>query len=124
MAIDLDYPVKIIVAPIIREKDGLAMSSRNKYFSPEQRSEVVCLYKSLIEARRLVGISEEVKPVKIKMAMRKQILKICPSAKIDYIAITNFDTLCDVKTIDKNSICSLAVKVHGVRLIDNMMLLK
>ena len=121
MVADLGYPVKIIVAPTVREKDGLAMSSRNKYFDDIQRWEAVCLYYALRTARDMVR-SGVVDVRKITREMEAVILATCPSAEIDYIAFTDFDSLKPVKKIGKRTVCSLAVKVHGVRLIDNMKL--
>lgn len=118
MVRDLNYPIKMVIAPTVREKDGLAMSSRNKYFKPEQRAEAVCLYRALVLAE-----SSKIEDIpKLKKLMEKEIHGICPSAKIDYIAFTDMDTLEPVREISRNTICSLAVRVHGVRLIDNMKL--
>jgi pantoate--beta-alanine ligase len=119
MTSDLDYPVKIIVAPTVREKDGLAMSSRNKYFTTEQRQKAVCLYKALKVAKGEVK-KGELDTGKIKRIMRRKIVEICPSAKIDYIAFTDFLSLKPVNKISKDCICSLAARLFGVRLIDNM----
>ncbi len=120
MVQDLDYPIKMIIAPTVREKDGLAMSSRNKYFNPEQRKEAVCLYQALKTARRMVNEENISEPHRLRSAMNRVIKKICPTAEIDYIAFTDYDSLKPVKAVNKNTICSMAVRVHGVRLIDNM----
>jgi len=122
MARDLDYAVKIIIAPTVREKDGLAMSSRNKYFTTKQREKAVCLYRSLVLAKKMVTKDGADKANRLRKAMVKEIKRICPAAKIDYIAFTDFETLQPVKKIKKNYVCSLAVKMYGVRLIDNMKL--
>ena len=122
MAADLNYPLRIIVAPTVREKDGLAMSSRNKYFTPEQRKEAICLYQALIRAKNLVKSEKIYDPAKIRREMIKVIRKICPVSEVDYIAFTDQKTLLPVRKIDKNSVCSLAVRLYGVRLIDNMKL--
>lgn len=120
MVRDLNFPIELIVAPTVREKDGLAMSSRNKYFNAEQRREAVCLYQSLKRARKMMK-KENIREVKkLTSEMRRVIRSICKTAEIDYIAFTDFDSLQPVKKTDKNTICSLAVRVHGVRLIDNM----
>lgn len=122
MAADLNFPFDLIIAPTVREKDGLAMSSRNKYFTPEQRQEAVCLYEALIKARGLVRVDKIDKPAHLRREMVKVIKNICPVAKVDYIAFTDQETLLPVKKVDQNSICSLAVRLYGVRLIDNMKL--
>lgn len=119
MTKDLGYPIKFIIAPTVREKDGLAMSSRNKYFTPEQRPQALCLYYALRTARAMVK-SGAVDCRKIEKEIRAAIKATCPTASIDYIAFTDFHTLRTVTKIKANCICSLAVKVHGVRLIDNL----
>ena len=121
MTRDLGYPTKYIIAPTVREADGLAMSSRNRYFNERQRWEAVCLYYALMSARSMVksGITD-VK--KITKEMRAVIRATCPTAEIHYIAFTEFDTLRPVDTVRRDTICSLSVKVHGVSLIDNMRL--
>jgi len=120
MVSDLDFPIKIIVAPTVREKDGLAMSSRNKYFSSATRPEAVCLYKALTEAKRLVRKDGVSSPSKVKRRMVNVITSICKTAVIDYIEFTDYSSLAPVRNIGKSTICSLAVRLHGVRLIDNM----
>ena len=121
MTEDLNYPIKFIIAPTVREKDGLAMSSRNKYFSSAQRTEARCLYYALKTAKEMVkaGI---VSPKKIEKEMRELIYAICKSAKIDYISFTDLNSLKPANKIIKNTICSIAVKIHKVRLIDNIRL--
>lgn len=121
MTRDLGYPIKFIIAPTVREKDGLAMSSRNKYFSPKHRQEAICLHRALSTAKAMVktGI---INTAKIEKEMEDVINATCPTAKIDYIAFTDLTTLKKVSKVGKNVICSLAVDVHNVRLIDNMKL--
>lgn len=121
MARDLDYPIKMVIAPTVREKDGLAMSSRNKYFTPDQRAEAICLSQALKQAKRMVTAGESA-TTKIEREMRWVIVSICPTAEIDYIAFNQLDTLRPVKKVAKNTVCSLAVRVHAVRLIDNLKL--
>lgn len=121
MVRDLDFPVKMVIAPTVRESDGLAMSSRNAYFDEKGRWEAVCLYYALTSAGEMVKAgARDCK--QIEREMRAVIKATCPSAKVDYIAFTDFDTLAPRKKIEKGTVCSLAVHVHGVRLIDNMKL--
>jgi pantoate--beta-alanine ligase len=121
MTKDLGYPIKLVIAPTLREPDGLAMSSRNRYFSEDQRREAVCLYYALRTAREMV--KSGIKDVnRIKKEMRAVIKSISPKAKVDYIAITDFDSLKPVTRVAKSTVCSLAVRVYRVRLIDNMKL--
>ncbi len=122
MTKDLGYPIKYIIAPTIRENDGLAMSSRNKYFNKKARKEALCLYFALGTAQEMVNSrTKDVK--KVTREMKAVIKSICPTAKIEYIAFTEYSSLTDVKKIVKNTVCSLAVKIANVRLIDNMRLL-
>jgi len=121
MTSDLGYPIKFIVAPTVRERDGLAMSSRNAYLSEIGRWEAVCLYYALGTAKEMV--KSGIKDIKvITREMRAVIKAACAISKIDYIAFTEMDTLAPVKAITKGTVCSLAVDVHGVRMIDNMKL--
>jgi len=122
MTRDLGYPIKYIIAPTVREKDGLAMSSRNKYFSGEQRSQALCLYFALRTAREMVksGIRQ---CRRIEKEMREVIKATCPTARIEYIAFTDLRSLKTAAKVEKDTICSLAVNIYGVRLIDNLKLL-
>ncbi len=121
MAHDLNYPVKFIIAPTVREADGLAMSSRNKYFTPGQREQAVCLFKGLQLAKELVAAGTTAVDV-LEVKVRRAITEVCPTADIDYIAFTNLTTLEPVSEVQKETVCSLAAQIHGVRLIDNMKL--
>jgi len=121
MTRDLGYPIKLVIAPTVREPDGLAMSSRNTYFDDRQRWEAVCLYYALLSAKSMVqsGIND----VKvIEKEMRAVIKATCPTARIHYIAFTDFSTLRPVGKIVHNTVASLAVRVHEVDLLDNMKL--
>jgi len=121
MTRDLGYPIKFVIAPTVRESDGLAMSSRNRYFTAGQRHEACALYYALGTAREMVksGIRDT---RAIKSEMRAVIKATSPKAKIDYIAFTEFESLKPVSKAAKSTICSLAVWLHNVRLIDNMRL--
>jgi pantoate--beta-alanine ligase len=121
MVRELNYPIKMVIGPTVREKDGLAMSSRNKYFTADQRNDAICLYQALKVAEIMVAEGCD-DPDSIRPKMERVILDICPTASIDYIAFTDFETLKPVEKIKKNCICSLAVRLYGVRLIDNMKL--
>lgn len=118
MTEDLNIPVKIKVMPTIREKDRLAMSSRNVYLSSDERKKALILYKSLQVARNLIK-SGETNPAKIKNKMRMMIEKI-KNSKIDYISIVDMDTMKDVKNLKANVLIALAVWIGKTRLIDNI----
>lgn len=117
MVKDLDLDVKIEVLPIIREEDGLALSSRNKYLSPGQRKAALSLSKSLREARMIIEEGER-DSGKIVQCMR-EIIDAEPLAKIDYIDIVEMKGLKRLKKIEKEALIALAAFIGKVRLIDN-----
>jgi pantoate--beta-alanine ligase len=119
MVRDLNLPITMIICPIVREKDGLAMSSRNRYLSPELRAQAPALYHALKAARRMIrdGVTRS---SDIKRKMRSIIRKDAPDGEIDYIAITEMESLKAVSSVTKNTVASLAVRLGPVRLIDNM----
>lgn len=119
MSRDLGYPIKFVIAPTRRESDGLAMSSRNAYFSPDQRAEANCLYQGLKAARRAFK-SGETRPGALTKIARSEAQKVCPGAAFDYIALTDQTSLQPLKVAKKGAVLSVAAKVHGVRLIDNL----
>lgn len=121
MTSDLNWPIKFIIAPTVREPDGLAMSSRNKYLSIAHRAEATALIKSLRQARKLVRAGEKSSAV-IRREIKKVIIKSAPSGMIDYIALTSMDSLKPVRIIEGKTVASLAVKFGAVRLIDNILL--
>ncbi|MDD5156025.1 MAG: pantoate--beta-alanine ligase [Candidatus Omnitrophica bacterium] len=120
MAKDLDMPVKIRVMPIIREKDGLAMSSRNAYLDSAQREKAAVLYQALNKARESVksGIAD---CALLTKRARATIIKNKPR-KIDYISIVDMETLEPVKKIKDKALLALAVWFGNTRLIDNVIL--
>ncbi len=118
MVRDLHLPVRIELLPIVREQDGLAISSRNEYLSPEQRREATVLYRSLMEARRLIGSGER-EANRIKEIM-KEIIESATDARIDYVSIVNRDTLDDIEEVKGNILIALAVLIGKTRLIDNL----
>lgn len=124
MTKDLNLPVKIIVAPTVREPDGLAMSSRNAYLTPEQRSQATILIDTLKLAKKRVRSSASKKELKIDQ-LRRQLEKIIqqsPLAELDYIAFFDPDTLEPVSTIRQGMHMALAVYFGTTRLIDNIRL--
>lgn len=118
MVKDLDMPVKIKVLPVIREKDGLAMSSRNAYLKAQERKDALILYQSLLKARGLIKKGEK-RANKIKAAMKKMISEK-KTAKIDYISVVNAENLKDAKSTGPGTLIAVAVKIGSTRLIDNI----
>lgn len=114
---DLNIRTKIVGCPIVREKSGLAMSSRNSYLSDEAKQEAANIYKSLCVAKQ--KFHEGKKLESINKELVKNILKI-PGSKIDYVQLRNADTLQPATDTDKKVVIAVAVKTGGVRLIDNV----
>ena len=120
MAADLNVNLKVVVCSTVREPDGLAMSSRNVYLSPEQQKAAPVLYKSLLLAKDLFASGER-NAAAILEQMTALIQKE-PLAKIDYISISDTETLAELKTIKKSALVSMAVRFGNTRLIDNIIL--
>lgn len=114
MTRDLNFPGKIVVAPTVRERDGLAMSSRNKYLSDEERPQALALSNAIHAARGLLGKSSS----EVKRRLKAQIEKH-PAARLDYIEFFDPDTLRPVAKVSKGAQVALAVFVGKTRLIDN-----
>lgn len=119
MVRDLNFDIEIIVAPIVREPDGLAMSSRNVYLSESERKDATVLYQSLKLAERLVNEGER-NPQNI-ISQMEELIKSKPTAKIDYIAIVDPSTLERVEKLEENKeyLVAIAVRIGSTRLIDN-----
>ncbi len=119
MVRDLNFPVEIVPGPIVREADGLAMSSRNKYLSPAERDEAVCLFQGLEKAKALFAAGERDAEV-LKDAIREIIEKT--SGTVDYIEIVDDESLQVFQHAVQPTLVALAVKFSGARLIDNTVL--
>lgn len=119
MAVDLNFPVAVKVCPVVREGDGLAMSSRNDYLTPRQRKEAPVLFASLREARRDI-LAGERRAAKITGRIRSHI-ESRSSGKVDYIACVDADSLAPLTTrIHGKVMVALAVRFGKARLIDNI----
>ena len=117
MATDLNFPVKIIVAPTLREPDGLAMSSRNKYLAGDLRRQARVLWRA-IQAARFAIQKLPVPQHQLKVQL-KQLIESEPDAKLDYIEFFNSETLVPVSTVRFRTHMALAVFIGKTRLIDN-----
>jgi pantoate--beta-alanine ligase len=118
MVSDLNIPVQILVAPVVRETDGLALSSRNKYLSPAQRAAAPVLYQALQEASRLIQAGET-SSIKIRETMMAMI-KAEPQVRLDYLAIVDFQHLEPVQKIAAGTLIAVAAFFGTTRLIDNI----
>ena len=120
MVRDLNFPVHIIPGPIVREPDGLAMSSRNVYLSPEERRQALCLRRALSRAEELFKAGERAASA-LKESMAA-IIAAAPLARVDYIELVDDDSLEPVEIIQRPCLAALAVYVGKTRLIDNVVL--
>jgi len=120
MVRDLNWDVEIVGHPIVREEDGLAMSSRNTYLSAKERADALCLYKAIeyAKARFAAGLTS----AKLLKDELRDIISGNLRVSIDYISVVDKDTLADKEVMDMNSVLALAVRVGGTRLIDNCFL--
>ena len=119
MVEDLNFNVKIVSVPIVRESDGLALSSRNRYLNPEERQGALVLSRSLERARELLSSGERDSTV-ILESMCNMIAQE-PLAAIDYVSIVNTLTLEPLKNVSGAALIALAVRFGKTRLIDNML---
>lgn len=118
MVADLNFGVEIVVGPIVREPDGLAMSSRNTRLTAEQRAAAPVLYKALSAARAALEAGE-----RSGTALRRQMestIDAEPLASLDYASVADPETLVELDLVSGSALLSLAVRFGAVRLIDNM----
>jgi len=118
MVADLNFPVKIIVATTLRERDGLAMSSRNKYLAGDLRRQATVLWRAIQTARAAVKKSKAVPAAKLKANVKK-LIKTEPDTRLDYVEFFEPDTLSPVLKVTHGAHMALAVFVGKTRLIDN-----
>jgi len=118
MVADLNMPLEIVVCPTVREPDRLAVSSRNKYLSEQQRKDATYIYKSLKKCESLVeaGTTDS----KTIIGEMKQILNQVSSIEIEYISIVDAESLQELERITGKALAAVAVKIGSARLIDNI----
>lgn len=116
MVKDLNFDIRIVGCPIIREEDGLAKSSRNTYLNPEERKAALCLHRAVLRGQEIIaaGCSSE----GVRQEMEKVILAE-PLAKIDYISVVDALTMQPVDAVDRDVLVAMAVYIGKTRLIDN-----
>lgn len=122
MVRDLQMNLQIVVCPIVREADGLAMSSRNTYLSAEARQQAVVLNQALLKGKTLFE-SGEYNVQKLSEAISNKI-KEMPLADIDYVSIYDYPSLETVENINEQALAAVAVRFGNTRLIDNIILKK
>ncbi|HNW24355.1 MAG TPA: pantoate--beta-alanine ligase [Candidatus Cloacimonas sp.] len=116
---DLNCNTRIVSCPIVREDDGLAMSSRNIYLNPEQRKQALCLYQTIKESQTLY--KQGLKDVSLLKNRAKEIIE-SSGGKIDYISFVDSNSLQEVTVADEDTRIMLAVYIGKTRLIDNALL--
>ncbi len=119
MVADLNFPLKIVVAPTWREADGLAMSSRNAYLSPAERSQAVVLARVLAEARASVRKSRGPVQASSLRARLEAMVAVQPDARLDYLEFFDPETMVPTERVGRGTHLALAVFVGKTRLIDN-----
>ena len=120
MVRDLNLPVEIVICPIMRESDGLAMSSRNSYLNPDERQRALALYRSLIRVEDEFRAGE--KSAAKLIAAGTKVFAQEPQVRLDYFEIVDPDTLDPVERIERRALVAVAAYVGSTRLIDNLIL--
>jgi len=121
MVRDLNLPIDVVGRPIVREPDGLAMSSRNTYLSLTERKQACFIYKGLLMAQTMVKDTQE-QAETIKRALKEFYQKNIPAGRIDYIELVHPEQLTPVSLIDQPTLLAVAIFLGKARLIDNILL--
>ena len=116
---DLDLPVELVVGPTVRDPDGLALSSRNRFLTPEQRVEALALSQALLCAQR-TAIAGEHNVATLIQRMREHLTS--PHLRLDYVEAVNRDTLLPATHLEPNTLLAVAAWIGETRLIDNLLL--
>ncbi len=120
MVEDLNFPIEVIPCPIVRDEDGLALSSRNAYLSLEERQEALVLNRSLRQARELVAEGEHDAETILKAV--RHAIEASPLADVEYVEMVDLNTMKSVSTVDEDTLLAVAVRFGKTRLIDNTLL--
>jgi pantoate--beta-alanine ligase len=116
---DLNFDIRLIVRPTVRERDGLAMSSRNVFLSPEERRAAPIFYHALLAGRRAIEAGM-IDAASVQAVMRK-ILGAEPAIRIDYLTLCDPDTLEPLERIDRRTVILGAIRLGSIRLLDNVL---
>jgi pantoate--beta-alanine ligase len=120
MVRDLDFDLELVVCPIVREPDGLAMSSRNRYLSEEDRHRALILHRALRHIEEKISIGETSASELIDVGLG--VLAEDPDARLDYLRIVDPDTLEDLADVEKGALIAVAAWIGPARLIDNLLI--
>jgi pantoate--beta-alanine ligase len=119
MVADLNMPLEIVVCPTAREPDGLAVSSRNQYLSPEQRSDATQIYQALRRGRELIEAGE--KRADVVRAEMRSVLEQVPAIEVEYVSLVDAGNLDEVSEVRGRVMAAIAVRLGSGRLIDNIL---
>ncbi len=120
MVADHDHPVEIVACPTVRDPDGLALSSRNRRLTPEQREAAGCLFLALATAAELARQGERDASALVAVMARE--IGATPLARLDYVAVVDEETFEEVRSIERPARALVAARFGEVRLIDNLLL--
>ncbi len=120
MVADLNMPVKIVAHPTVREEDGIAMSSRNKYLNPEERREALVLSRALKDVRKALAAGQ--REASVLKGLARALIDDAPLCSVDYVELVDAGTLAPVVRVEGRCVLALAVKIGATRLIDNILL--
>ena len=120
MARDLNFDLELRVMPIIRERDGLAMSSRNQYLNPEERKQALVLHRALMRVQAMADRGEH--DARKLEQIGREVMAEEPGAKLDYFEVVDPETLEPVKRVGQGALVAVAAWVGSTRLIDNLLL--
>lgn len=120
MARDLDFDVEVVVCPTVREPDGLALSSRNEYLTPEERKAATVLYRALSAAQREYEAGE--RNAEALRSVMRNVIAAEPLAEQQYVSAADPETLAELDTVERGALLSMAVRIGKARLIDNLII--
>lgn len=120
LARDLNFPLEIVVCPIVRESDGLALSSRNVYLNPEERRAATVLYRALSTAKAKYDAGE--RDADMLRAVMSSTIAAEPLAREEYVSAADPDTLTELEQVERGVLLSMALRIGKMRLIDNFLL--
>ena len=120
MVRDLNFPLKLIVCPIVRESDGLAMSSRNRYLTVAERTQSLVLYRALSKANS--EAHSGIRDAGILRDTMTGVMKSEPAAEMEYVEVVDPNTLLPIEDVSEGALLAIAARVGGTRLIDNVLL--
>ena len=120
MVRDLNFPIKIIGVPTVREEDGVALSSRNRYLTADERTQATVVYRAMTRVKKLSDRGQ--KSVRELIEVAKGVIASAKSARVDYVTIVDADNLQPLENLRPNAVIALAVFIGKTRLIDNLRL--